>query len=82
MADIEVRLPSLGEDAGDTAEVSFWQVEEGEDVAEGDSIVQMLTDKATFDVPCPAAGRLKEHKVAEGDKVKVGDVLCILETAD
>jgi dihydrolipoamide dehydrogenase len=82
MADIEVRLPTLGEDAGDTAEVSFWQIEEGEDVAEGDSIVQMLTDKATFDVPCPAAGRIKEHKVAEGDKVKVGDVLCLLETQD
>ncbi len=82
MAEIEVRLPSLGEDAGDTAEVSFWQVEEGESVAAGDSIVQMLTDKATFDVPCPAAGHLKEHKVAEGDRVKVGDVLCVLETAD
>ena len=40
-------------------------------------MVEIETDKATFDVPCPVAGRLKEHKVGEGDKVKVGDVLVI-----
>ena len=38
--------------------------------------------KATFDVPCPAGGRIKEQKAAEGDTVKVGDVLCILETSE
>lgn len=82
MADIEITLPSLGDDAGDSAEVSFWYVEAGEEIAAGDNLVQMLTDKATFDVPCNESGCIKEHKAEEGDTVKVGDVLCILETAD
>ena len=82
MADFEITLPSLGDDAGDTAEISFWYVEVGEEIAAGDNLVQMLTDKATFDVPCPTSGRLKELKADEGDTVKVGDVLCTIETSE
>jgi len=79
MAQIEVTLPPLGDDAGDTARVSFWYVDPGGRVAAGDSLLQMLTDKATFDVPCPEDGIVLEQKFDEGDEVKVGQVLCILE---
>ena len=82
MAEFEVTLPSLGEDAGDSAEVSFWYVDPGDPVTEGDNLLQMLTDKATFDVPSPAAGTLAEHRFGEGDQVNVGQVICILETSD
>lgn len=82
MAELEVTLPSLGEDAGDSAEVSFWYVDPGDEVGEGESLLQMLTDKATFDVPCPAAGTIKEHKFDEGERVNVGEVICVLETND
>jgi pyruvate/2-oxoglutarate dehydrogenase complex dihydrolipoamide acyltransferase (E2) component len=82
MAEIEVTLPSLGDDAGDHAEVSFWYVDPGEAVGKGDSLLQMLTDKATFDVPSPAAGIVKAHRCAEGDRVAVGDVICLLETSE
>jgi pyruvate/2-oxoglutarate dehydrogenase complex dihydrolipoamide acyltransferase (E2) component len=82
MAELEVTLPSLGDDAGDSAEVSFWYVDPGDTVAEGDSLLQMLTDKATFDVPSPAAGVVGEHRFAEGERVNVGDVICTLETSE
>lgn len=76
---MEVKLPELGEDAGDAAKVSFWYYDEGEKVEEGEDLVEMVTDKATFNVPVPASGELKEIVVAEGDEAKVGDVLAIIE---
>jgi len=75
----EMKLPSLGEDAGDEAEVSFWYVEEGESVAEGDDMVEMVTDKAAFTVPAPVAGSVVKLLVAEGDKVKVGQTMALME---
>jgi pyruvate dehydrogenase E2 component (dihydrolipoamide acetyltransferase) len=82
MAEMEVRLPNLGEDAGDEAKVAFWYVDVGEQVEEGDDLVQMLTDKATFDVPSPAAGRLLGQAAEEDQMVKVGQVLCRLLVED
>jgi len=82
MAEVDVKLPELGEDAGDEARVSFWYVIEGEEVEEGDDLVQMLTDKATFDVPSPARGKVVKHLVEEDQQVKVGQVLCRLQVED
>jgi len=76
---IEAPLPDLGEDAGDEATIAFWYFETGDDVAEGDDLVEMVTDKATFQVPSPAAGKLAEILAQEGDKVKVGQVMAVLE---
>lgn len=80
MAALEVNLPELGEEAGDEARVSFWYVDAGEEVEEGDDLVQVLTDKATFDVPSPAAGKVVELVAQEDQTVKVGGLLCRLET--
>jgi pyruvate dehydrogenase E2 component (dihydrolipoamide acetyltransferase) len=78
VSQFELRLPDLGDDAGDEATVSFWYFEEGERVPKAEDIVEMVTDKATFNVPCPVGGTLVEVRAADGDKVKVGDVLGIL----
>jgi pyruvate/2-oxoglutarate dehydrogenase complex dihydrolipoamide acyltransferase (E2) component len=75
----EVKLPDLGKDAPDKAEVSFWYVEVGEKVEEGQDMVEMVTDKAAFTVPSPASGTLKEIRVQEGEVAKVGSVLAVLE---
>ena len=75
----EVKLPTLGDDAGDTATVSYWLVEEGDNVKEGEDIVELTTDKAAFSLPAPKTGVLQEKLVQEGDEVSVGDVLCVLE---
>jgi len=80
VSSFELRLPDLGEDAGDTATLSFWYFEEGEEVAKGEDIVEMVTDKATFNVPCPVAGTLVEIRAADGARVKVGDILGVIET--
>ena len=82
MAVIDVPLPDLGEDAGNEARVAFWYVDPGEEVNEGDDLVQMLTDKATFDVSSPATGKVAELMADEEQTVKVGGVLCRLQVED
>jgi pyruvate/2-oxoglutarate dehydrogenase complex dihydrolipoamide acyltransferase (E2) component len=81
VARFELKLPDLGEDAGDVATVSFWYAEPGENVKVSEGIVEMMTDKATFDVPCPVSGKLIEIRARDGAKVKVGKVLGIIETS-
>lgn len=75
----EVKLPDLGEDAGEEATVAYWLYEEGDYVKEGDDLVELTTDKAAFTVPSPRDGKIAEIVVQEGDDVVVGDVLCIIE---
>jgi pyruvate/2-oxoglutarate dehydrogenase complex dihydrolipoamide acyltransferase (E2) component len=79
MGQVDVKLPPLGEDAGDVARISFWYVEVGEEVEKEDDLVQLITDKATFDVPSPAQGVVTELLADEDDEVRVGQVLCRLE---
>ena len=79
MADFTVTLPSLGDDAGNEAQVSFVYVKPGDPVKENDDLVEMVTDKATFNVPCPKAGKIKQMRIKEGDTVKVNDPICDME---
>jgi pyruvate dehydrogenase E2 component (dihydrolipoamide acetyltransferase) len=69
----------LGDDAGDVAKVSFTYFDEGDEVEEGEDLIEMVTDKATFNVPCPQTGAVRKMLVSEDDEVKVGDAICILE---
>ncbi|MDR3210385.1 MAG: lipoyl domain-containing protein [Planctomycetota bacterium] len=72
-------LPSLGDDAGDSAQVSFVYIKVGDLVKENDDLVEMVTDKATFNVPSPKDGKVAAIRVKEGDRINVGDPLCDLE---
>ncbi len=74
----EIRLPELGEDVKE-ATVSFWHFEEGDRVEEGQDLVEMTTDKATFNLPATASGTLADVFFEEGDVVQVGEVLAIIE---
>ena len=74
----DVVLPELGEDV-EGATVSYWLHEEGDEIKEGEDLVEMTTDKATFNVPSTAAGTLKEISVEEGEEVKVGQKLASVE---
>ena len=82
MARTEVTLPSLGDDAGEEATVSVFFREAAEEIIEGDDLVEMFTEKATFTVPSPVTGRIVSIEVAEDDAVKVGDLLAIVEVPD
>jgi pyruvate/2-oxoglutarate dehydrogenase complex dihydrolipoamide acyltransferase (E2) component len=75
---IRVRVPTLGEGITD-ATVSFWHVEEGDHVEAGDDVVEMATDKATFNIPAPCRGVIAEVFFEEGESAKVGDVLATIE---
>lgn len=79
MAEYTATLPSLGDDAGDEAKVSFTYVDEGDDVAEGDDLIEMVTDKATFNVPSPKSGKIVKMLVSEDDTVKVGEPICVMD---
>ena len=76
---VEVKLPPLGDDAPEEAEVSFWYVNEGEELEEGQDMVEMVTDKAAFTVPAPVSGKIASILTGEGDKVKAGEVMAIVE---
>lgn len=74
----KVVLPPLGEGI-EKATVSYWYFKVGDKVNEKDDLVELATDKATFNLPSPATGTLSQLLVQEGDTVKVGDVLAEIE---
>ena len=74
----EVKLPELGEEVNE-ATVSYWLHQEGDEIKEGEDLVEMTTDKATFNVPVPVSGILKEISVEEGETVKVGQKIACIE---
>jgi pyruvate/2-oxoglutarate dehydrogenase complex dihydrolipoamide acyltransferase (E2) component len=76
----EMKLPSMGEDSPEEAVVSYWLVDDGDDISEGEDLIEMTTDKAAFSLPSPVTGTLVEKLVEEGDEVLVGSVLCVIET--
>jgi len=82
MAKIEVKVPELStEDTKvEEATVSFWYKKVGDEVKEGDDLVEIVTDKADFRIPAPASGKLAERKVEEDDVVNIGDLVAVIET--
>ena len=70
-----VILPELGTGPDDPIVVSHWFAERGDEVWEGDRLVEVLVGPATFDVPCPASGRLAVIHGLEDDRVTPGTVL-------
>ncbi len=74
---IEVKVPDIG-DFKDVPVIEI-HVKPGDTVKAEDSLVTLESDKATMDVPSPAAGTVKELKVKLGDKVAEGTVVLVLE---
>jgi len=81
MSTLEFKLPDIGEGVQE-GEVTRWLVSEGATVAEDDPVVEVMTDKATVEIPSPAAGTISRHLVGEGDVAQVGDVLFVIEMGD
>lgn len=76
----EVKLPELGDDAVGEATVSFFYPELNDTIQEGDDLVEMLTDKATFNVPAPVSGKVVQIVAKENDTLKAGQLLAVIET--
>ena len=76
---VDVTVPSLGESINEVL-VSGWLKQPGESVALDEALIELESDKATVEVPAPAAGVITEI-VAEVDAVlKVGDLLARIDT--
>ena len=69
-----IKVPPLGESIVE-ATVSRWMKKEGEVVSPGDTLVELETDKITVEVPAMSRGVLTKRLHAEGDVVKVDDLL-------
>ena len=77
---LEFKLPDIGEGIAE-GEIVKWLVAEGDAVEEHQPVVEVMTDKATVEVPAPQGGTITELRAAEGDVIPVGDVIFVLDTA-
>jgi pyruvate dehydrogenase E2 component (dihydrolipoamide acetyltransferase) len=78
----ELKLPDLGEGLSE-GEVARWLVQEGQEIAEDDPLVEIQTDKTTVEIPSPASGIVSRILVPEGQVVPVGTLLVVIgEPAD
>ncbi len=76
MSDLQILVPDIG-DFTDVPVIEI-HVAPGDEVAPEDPLVTLESDKATMDVPSPAAGTIRELKVGLGDRVAAGSVLVTL----
>ena len=76
---IEFKLPDIGEGIAE-GEIVKWLVSEGQTVEEHQLVVEVMTDKATVEIPSPAPGTITSLVAAEGDTVPVGEVIFRLDT--
>ena len=77
----EFKLPDLGENIASGDVVTVF-VSEGDVVKPGQALLEVETDKAVIEVPCPPGGRIAQVLVKKGDTVKVGQTLVVLDAAD
>ncbi|WP_417382122.1 2-oxoglutarate dehydrogenase complex dihydrolipoyllysine-residue succinyltransferase [Gimesia sp.] len=78
---VEIKVPSVGESISEV-QIGAWHAAEGKWVAQDSEIVELETDKATFDVPAPLDGIIIEILKKTGEMAAVGEVIGYLEEAE
>src|SRR5262249_25711048 len=78
MATFDFRLPDIGEGVVE-GEVVKWKVAEGEQIKLDQPMVEVMTDKATVEIPAPRGGRVAKIHVPEGKICQVGQVMISIE---
>ncbi len=71
---VEVVMPPMGDSVSEGS-ILEWHKQEGDEVSEGETLVEISTDKVDAEVPSPVSGTVVKHHAAEGDTVGVGSVL-------
>lgn len=79
MSVLEMKVPSPGESISEV-EIATWLVADGDYVEKDQAIAEVDSDKATLELPAEASGIIT-LKAAEGDAVKVGAVVCLIDTS-
>ncbi|MCW9047956.1 MAG: dihydrolipoyl dehydrogenase [Gammaproteobacteria bacterium] len=80
MSTIEVKVPDIGD--FDSVEIIEVLVAVGDQVAEEDSLITVESDKASMEIPAPAAGTVTSLKVSVGDSIAQGSLILMLETRE
>ena len=75
---IEITVPKLPESVADATLVT-WHKKPGDSVARDENLADLETDKVVLEVPAPAAGVLKEIRIAAGTTVTSGQILALFE---
>jgi len=77
----EIKLPELGENlsGGDVLDI---KVAPGDEVAQGQPLVEIEAEKSTVEVPSPFAGRVTKVLVKKGDSIQVGQAFCLIDGKD
>jgi len=78
---MDIKLPKLGEGADSGVVVSLL-VKEGDQVKEGQTIVELENEKAVAPIPATASGMVTKIRVKEGDKISVGQIILSIESDD
>ena len=81
MAVHNIELPEIGEGVNE-GELVRWIVQPGDKLEVDQPIAELMTDKATVEVPTPLAGTVKELNFSQGDNIEVGQALITLEVGE
>src|SRR6476661_11043846 len=71
---VEVTMPQMGDSVSEGS-ILEWHKQEGDEVSEEETLVEISTDKVDAEVPSPVSGTVVKIHAAEGDTVSVGSVL-------
>src|SRR5437588_731990 len=77
---IDIVTPTGGESVTEGT-ILEWSVKVGEAVKEGDTVVEISTDKVDMELPAPASGTITEILAADGETVTVGQVIARMTTS-
>ncbi len=73
-----LRMPNLGAEAA-AGTIVAWVRSVGDDVAAGEVVAEIETEKATVELEAPVAGRITEIRQLAGSEVAVGEILALIE---
>lgn len=80
MADIEVKIPAMGESISEGT-ISRWFKKEGEAVKADEALFEIETDKVTQEIYAPVSGVVKKLTKAQGANASVGEVVAIIDSS-
>jgi 2-oxoglutarate dehydrogenase complex dihydrolipoamide succinyltransferase (E2) component len=77
----DFRLPDIGEGVAE-GEILKWLVKEGDKISEDQPLVEVMTDKVNVQIPSPKAGTVSKILAKEGDTVKVGQTMIVIDSGE
>ncbi len=78
---MDFKLPDIGEGVAE-GEIVQWLVKAGDSVTEFQPIVEVMTDKATVEIPSPADGKVLSLHASPGETIPVGNVIFVLDSGE